>query len=164
MNGKLKPFKKTSLLLPPYELWVKQWEEEQNKFNVSEEDMRRKYQKLLEDDVYANDEYQVNIEKNSYSFGNIIHVWHLSIKRLDKEPIHDWRDLQAIKNMLVGEEYEAVEIYPAESRLIDSANQFHLWVFHHYDGSNKIPSLPLGFIGVRNVTSIEKNNSKQRAL
>lgn len=30
-------------------------------------------------------------------------------------------------NELVGEEVEAVELYPAESRLVDGSNQFHLW-------------------------------------
>lgn len=54
---------------------------------------------------------------------------HLSIKRLDREPIRDWRELQQIKNAIVGEESEAFEIYPAESRLVDSANQYHLWCF-----------------------------------
>jgi len=53
---------------------------------------------------------------------------HLSIKRNDKECVHDWRDLQRIKNEVVGEEREAVELYPAESRLVDQANQYHLWV------------------------------------
>ena len=53
---------------------------------------------------------------------------HLSIKRNDRQPIHDWRDLQRIKNELVGPEFEAVELYPAESRMVDGANQFHLWV------------------------------------
>ena len=51
----------------------------------------------------------------------------LSIKRLDKAPIHDWRDLQRIKNELLGPEREAVELYPAESRLMDTSNQYHLW-------------------------------------
>jgi hypothetical protein len=52
---------------------------------------------------------------------------HLSIKRHDREAIHDWRDLQRIKNEIVGEEAEGIEIYPAESRLVDNANQYHLW-------------------------------------
>jgi len=30
--------------------------------------------------------------------------------------------------MIVGEEHEAFEVYPAESRLVDTANQYHLWV------------------------------------
>lgn len=54
-------------------------------------------------------------------------VW-LSIKRIDKGPLHDWRHLQEIKNMIVGPEHEGVELYPAESRLTDTANQYHLWV------------------------------------
>lgn len=53
---------------------------------------------------------------------------HLCIKRIDKEPIRDWRHLQRIKNELVGPECEGVELYPAESRLVDTANQFHLFV------------------------------------
>lgn len=54
---------------------------------------------------------------------------HLSIRRNDRKPVHDWNDLQWIKNQLVGPEFEAVELYPAESRLMDDANQYHLWVF-----------------------------------
>ena len=56
-------------------------------------------------------------------------MWHLSIRRNDRKPIHDWTDLQTIKNMLVGPEHEGVELYPAESRLLDAENQYHLWVF-----------------------------------
>jgi len=55
-------------------------------------------------------------------------VW-LSIKRNDRQIIHDWRELQRIKNAVMGEECEAVEIYPAESRIHDTANQYHLWCF-----------------------------------
>jgi hypothetical protein len=54
---------------------------------------------------------------------------HLSIKDHDRSARHDWRDLQRIKNELVGPEYEAIEIYPAESRLVDTCNQYHLYVF-----------------------------------
>lgn len=53
----------------------------------------------------------------------------LSIKRNDRRTIHDWRDLQRIKNLTVGDEIEAVEVYPAESRLNDTANQYHMWCF-----------------------------------
>ena len=53
-------------------------------------------------------------------------IW-LSIKNVDNSARHDWRELQRIKNELVGEDVEAVELYPAESRLVDGSNQFHLW-------------------------------------
>ena len=64
-------------------------------------------------------------------------LWHLSIHRNDRKPIRDWRDLQKIKNDIIGPECEGVEIFPAESRLVDTSNQYHLWVFEG--------RLPFGF-------------------
>ncbi len=55
-------------------------------------------------------------------------IW-LSIRRQENDAVHDWRHLQRIKNELAGPETEAVELYPAESRLVDGANQYHLWCF-----------------------------------
>lgn len=54
---------------------------------------------------------------------------HLSIRRQDRQPCRDWRDFQRIKNQLAGPEWEAVELYPAESRKVDGANQYHLFCF-----------------------------------
>lgn len=62
---------------------------------------------------------------------------HLGILRHDRTPARDFRHLQAIKNELVGPECEGQEIYPAESRLLDAANQTHLWVFE--DPAVRIP-------------------------
>lgn len=62
---------------------------------------------------------------------------HLSIKRRDREPIRDWRVMQAIKNAIVGPEHEGMEMYPAESRRVDGANQYHLWVLA--DSSTQFP-------------------------
>jgi hypothetical protein len=78
--------------------------------------------------VFINDVYQVNIREctSEEQWGFPPMVW-LSIKRIDKSPMHDWRELWLIKNELVGEENEAIELYPAKSRLVDSANQYHLW-------------------------------------
>jgi hypothetical protein len=87
-------------------------------------------------------------------------MWHLSIKRKDREPIDEnrWRLLQHIKNTLVGPEHEAVELYPAESRLVDTCNQYHLWVFQ--SGTQQ---WPFGFTS-RMVTSEEIHGTKQRPL
>lgn len=56
-------------------------------------------------------------------------AFHLSIRSVENDTRHDWRDFQRIKNELLGPEWEAVELYPAESRLTDTANQYHLWCF-----------------------------------
>lgn len=53
---------------------------------------------------------------------------YITLKRHDRHAVHDWRHLQQIKNEIAGPEREAVELYPAESRLVDEANQYHLFV------------------------------------
>jgi hypothetical protein len=55
--------------------------------------------------------------------------YRLSIKRSDGQPIRTWRVLQDIKNAVAGNERYAVEIYPPESKVTDTANIYHLWVF-----------------------------------
>jgi hypothetical protein len=87
--------------------------------------------------IYRNDVYQVQVTpvpaghpcgpRNDADMPSTM-VW-LSIKRNNRQPIHDWRELQAIKDAILGPECEAVELYPAASRLNDGANQYHLWGF-----------------------------------
>ena len=87
--------------------------------------------------VVVNSRYQVTVYMRDHGepWGVIA---HLSIKTHDKQPRHDWRDMQRIKNEVVGEQFDAVEVYPAESKLVDTANQYHLFVFGHLQ-------LPFGF-------------------
>lgn len=66
------------------------------------------------------------------------------------------RELPAIKNELVGPENEGVELYPAESRLMDSANQYHLWVL-----TDPEKRFPFGFTS-RVVTEEAFGKSVQR--
>lgn len=107
--------------------------------------------------VFLNNRYQVYMREVGSPFGeeNGPMVW-LSIKRLDRQPIHDWRDLQRIKNEIVGVECEGVELYPAESRKVDQSNQFHMFVF-------KVPGkrFPFGF-SFREVGQSTMGASKQR--
>lgn len=72
-------------------------------------------------EVWGNETYQVIARTQPGSM-----TW-LSIHRHDRAAIHDWRHLQQIKNEVCGNEREAIELYPAESRLADSANEYHLW-------------------------------------
>jgi hypothetical protein len=53
---------------------------------------------------------------------------HLAIRRKDSKPLTDhWRTLMRIKDLLLGPEAEAVELYPDRSRLVDDGNDYHLW-------------------------------------
>jgi hypothetical protein len=93
------------------------------------------------DAILRNSRYQVAVyvreprDEQQSVFGVIA---HLSFKVHDKQPHHDWRDMQRIKNEICGPEFDAVEIFPAESKLVDSANQYHLFVFRDL-------KLPFGF-------------------
>lgn len=86
------------------------------------------------DEVWINDLYQVAVHRHR---GLI----HLNIRRRDGYPGRDWRHFQQIKNELVGPEYEGCEVYPAESRLTDTSNKYHLWCID--DPSFRFP---FGFI------------------
>lgn len=83
--------------------------------------------RFIQDEVdrceyWLNDLYQVEVRRHPEE-----ELVHLNVRRRDGAPIHDWRHLQQIKNELVGEECEAFELYPAESRLTDTGNKYHLW-------------------------------------
>ena len=78
--------------------------------------------------VFGNDRYTVTVrEQNVPGFGVVL---QLSVHTHTRGAIgaHDWRHFQRIKNELAGPEREAVEIYPPESQLVDTSNEFHLWV------------------------------------
>jgi hypothetical protein len=78
-------------------------------------------------EIYLNNHYTViktTFEPNDPNDPQMI---HLSIRANDRSAKHDWREFQLIKNELVGQEEECVELYPAESRLVDTSNQYHLW-------------------------------------
>jgi len=73
---------------------------------------------------------------------------HLSLRTVENDTRHDWREMQRIKNELCGPDWEAVELYPREDRIVDQANQYHLWCFAF--------QLPFGFDdGVHTATTEE---------
>ena len=80
---------------------------------------------------FVNNRYSVQISDHLTSWGSVVHLW---IRRHDNKMPRTWSDLQRIKNELVGEDRVAVEVFPEEEYLHDSANMAHLWV------------LPEGFI------------------
>lgn len=74
---------------------------------------------------FLNNRYSVQISDVETDWGEVTHLW---IRRHDDEPVRSWKDMQRVKNELVGKERTAVEVFPAESQLTDSANIYHLWV------------------------------------
>lgn len=134
----MEEFEKVKIELPKMQVWVDDMMKNFDHLTVdgnrpSRKDLCKQYEMLKGDTVFRNDTYQVNIDLDSEQNGALtpssdIRMIHLSIKRIDKEPIMDYRDLMLIKDRLVGEEFEAAMLYPAREREHDMANQYHLWI------------------------------------
>jgi hypothetical protein len=113
---------------------------------------RRLYEATMAEhpvEVWTNGEYEALIRRRDDG------ATHMSIKRLDRAPIRNWRIFQQIKNELLGEDVEAVELFPSEARLVDNANQYHLFGFP--EGVR----LPLGFPGgmvIRDPDDVDEYN------
>jgi hypothetical protein len=124
---------------------------------TSREKIAEIVQESVDAEIWRNDLYQVTVYRRDPPVDDWPQVIHLSIRRVDRQPARDWRDFQDIKNQLVGPECEGVELYPAESRCVDLANQYHMWVFNSTDAR-----FPFGFAEGRHVDDIEIAGSKQR--
>lgn len=110
----------------------------------------------MQAECYGNDTYIVIVDRDANVPEGVPPMTHLSIRRKDRGTLRDWRDLQAIKTQLVGAECEGVELFPAESRVVDTANQYHLWVFNDAKAA-----FPFGFkTGLRSDASV--GGGKQR--
>lgn len=103
----------------------------------------------LNEPCFINNLYQVTLVDHRSGWT------HLSIVRRDRSATHDWRQLQTIKNELCGPEREGVEMYPRESRLVDTNNQYHLWV------APEGMTLPIGYT-VRDVSDRTFGKHRQR--
>lgn len=154
MNGVMTKLTKVEYVLPPIHEFVDlhiglikklypEIDDAKARFGAMQE-----YKRLQTAEVYANDQYQVGIDRRpEHGFGIDMEIWHLSIGRIDGEAARDWGDLQAIKNELVHPDVEAIELYPSQARALDTTNQFHLWCFvwQSKKGKRERPRLLLGF-------------------
>jgi hypothetical protein len=110
------------------------------------------------DEQFGNRQYTVVRRQLEPDKGLAGPLW-LRVNRNDFKAIRDWRDLQRVKNELVGGEREAVELFPAESRRVDAENTFHLWVLPADE------QFDIGFRGMRLVLDASPFGShRQRAL
>lgn len=87
--------------------------------------------KLAPDALLKNETLWVNSHYTVHRHlleGTLEGAIHLSIRDNSRRAVRDWRHFQRIKNELAGKEREAIEIFPPESQLVDTANQYHLFV------------------------------------
>ena len=129
----------------------------------SKADRKRQLDALLKTECWysADGKYKVaKVDAEQGDYNAVVHMpdititW-LSIRMLNNDHLCDWREFQEIKNDLCGKEREAIEIYPSESRLVDEANTFHLWVLPEGMSS------PFGWKGIRSIDT-RKGNRKRK--
>ena len=121
-------------------------------FSITRDQAKKVIREEARAEMWVNDIYTVLFRsgKDADQFVGF-EEWHgqcayISIRRNDREPVDSWRDFQEIKNQLAGPNREAVQLYPNEERLKDTANQYHLWVLP--EGF----TFPMGFFDQRVVT------------
>lgn len=91
--------------------------------------------------AYENSTYQVTLRQYEKGWPLGGGRWaKLGISSKDGAPRHDWRDFQKIKNDTVGTNWEAIELYPDEGRLLDPSNYYILYC---------APRIPIGEFGRR---------------
>jgi hypothetical protein len=126
------------------EEWIREWSTPEHRFILDQ----ARYEFYLSKEVWANDEYWAVLDKEcevGTHTSLLDHpIWHLAIRRRNEKPLHDWPIIQGIKNKVVGEEFEAIELYPADSRIMDVGNVYHLWVLAPSDGETEPPRFPVG--------------------
>ena len=129
--------------------------------------------RLAAEKVYRNSRYQVAVYPPKPAHlggeGYAPRVVHLCFKHRANIAITDFRDFQRIKNELVHPEAYAFQIYPPEAHLVDSANQYHLWVlvpdcYPELPEDDAWPCLPYGFFDGRMVTDNVLGNGRQRTF
>lgn len=114
-------------------------------------------------ECWRNNKYEVLVKRdikpgeagNPGMDGGLTITWLSINRRGDKDCVRDWRHMQEIKNDICGSESEGVGLYPRESRKMDNANQFHIWVL-------EAPNVfPFGLVA-RTVTEDIESGGKQR--
>lgn len=128
--------------IPPSPEKIAAFRAEAGRYNMSPDEAEAMI--LEEGEIWMNDLYVVHVTR-----GDSGDVAHLGVRRTDRGVEFPWRDLQRIKTQLAGAETEAVELFPAESRLVDTAN--HRWLWCLPPGER----LPVGFNDGRHITGPE---------
>ena len=140
-------------------------------YHMAKESIRRDDAK----EYWANDIVFCSVDRMNYTpltqidddnpkhngFNNYIEIsFHSTNKDVDVFAGIGWQIKQWIKNELCGEEFEGIEIFPAESRMMNTANEYWLWCFPY--------QLPIGIQAPRNVQATREGGygkgSKQDLL
>ena len=99
-------------------------------FPMTSDEVVEMMEAKAEQEMYQNSRYTVLVFRDEVNEPGCPAMIHLSIRRNDRARPREerWRDFQRIKSELVGPDNEGAELYPAEDRVADCADQFHIFV------------------------------------
>lgn len=82
--------------------------------------------------------YEGIIGKTKYIvFYSIIQKYtHIRVIRNDNKPICNWMDMQEIKDLLIGKNKIAIQVFPRSQDMINNGNTYHLWHWRDMDVPN----------------------------
>lgn len=124
---------------------------------ASEEKANEAWHILSGSDLYESKDYVIQLIKGGHDhLAGALATFTLVVSRKDGNPVDDWRDLQEIKNRMVGREVEAVELFPAVSRSTDFCNRTVLFCYVGGGGPTDVPprlpfGAPQGFVANQSV-------------
>lgn len=102
---------------PPTEFWG-EWEDRSHMVDLFP-GLHKPFKAVL------NRVYSAQFFTTHTAWGDVI---RMSVRRHDASPIRRWSDLQRIKAENGYGDRTGVEVYPADSELVDVANMYHIWI------------------------------------
>lgn len=130
----MQPMQRADNVPPPRQQFIKACQQK----GATKAEAQKIYRELKSQETWKNNLYVVSIDRDvKHGMGMDTTMFEITIRRVDREPGLPFRDVQAIKNQLVNPESEMCEVYPAESRLVDTANQY--WFYGFNDPEIRFP-------------------------
>ena len=104
---------------------------------------------LMNDETWGNDRYTVNVHLLDSDRDGFV---ELAVHNHNRTPHVPWRHLQQIKDEVMGADREAVQLFPADDRLVDTANEYWLYVYPTGKAPMRKRGVKLGMDHGRNVS------------
>ena len=119
-----------------YKIYKEMWKTDRSLSKPTKRQAKRQFKETCKEIFYANELYQATVDYSKWDAKSREGYIYISLKNHKRTTNVSWQHKQWIKNDICGEEMEAMELFPAESRLVNTANQYHLWV---------LDKIPFGF-------------------
>ena len=104
---------------------------------------------LMSDETWGNDRYTVSGHLLDGKRDGFVEI---AVHNHNRTPHVPWRHLQQIKNEVVGPDREAVQLFPAEDRLLDTANEYWIYVYPTGDAPMRKRGVKIGMDRGRTVS------------